>query len=353
MNFYELKRKDNDIFPALLLEKILPKGKRKIVRKILYYAMVVAFFGVFFTLFISEASSMIFMFRALFIIFFSVWFTLYLFELMYLSYYFKDTKIDFEVLKLVNSSEASDITKSFVNSELGSYALIRLGITGEKIKEFLDNRTDFVTEAEYEIIENNDDEVTFAEFGQSLVHFDSDFLKLLKEHGVTVADFKETLEWVSRISKRIRNSERWWTNDRLLRFPSIGKSWSFGQIYYLDRFGHSIYTDPSYYHLGDKWRLHVETVNEMENILGKDDGGNIMLTSRETDTGMSIVASLGKEIVNGTVSPKVEGKRIYVLDVNSLIFSYEDRSQFEIMLQRILQQSANAGDVILKLRLKN
>jgi ATP-dependent Clp protease ATP-binding subunit ClpA len=358
MNFYELKRKKTDVYPAIILESIMNKKQRKTLRKFLYYSMVLAFCLIivsflsttsfFANTSLSEIlSPWVFVFRSVFVFLFSVWFTLYLFELMYLSYYFKETDIDFEVLKLVTRSDPKDITASFVNSEVGQYTLLRLGINNNEVKDFLKNRTDFVQETEYEIIENEDNKITFAEFGYSLLHFDSDFSKLLKSYGVTAQDFKETLHWVSRVSKRIRNEERWWTKERLMRIPSIGKSWSFGQIYYLDRFGHSIYTDVSYYHLGDKWRLYSETVNKIENIIAKDVGGNVMITSRESDTGLSIIAALGKEIVNGTVLPELEGKRIYVLDVNMLISTYEDKASFESMFRRILQQANDAGDVIL------
>jgi ATP-dependent Clp protease ATP-binding subunit ClpA len=358
MNFYELKRKDSEVYAGILVERVLRKNTRKRIRSALFYGMVTAFFFVILALignagnlgenaFFSALVSLTYFFRSVFVLLFSLWFAMYLIELMYLSYYFKDTKIDFDVLSLVNTLDPKDITKSFLETEIGQYALVRLGITKGEVKRFYETRTDFVTAAEYEIVENDDDRVSFAEFGFSLVHFDSDFSKLLKTKGITARDFHEVLEWITRINNRVRDESRWWTRESLARIPSIGKGWAFGQTYHLDRFGHTIYKDTAFYHLGDKWRLYTKTINDIENILVKDRGANVMLTSREAEIGLEAVASLGKEIIRGTVLPELENKRLYVLDINLLVSTFEDKSAFEIMLQKILYQSASAGNIIL------
>lgn len=358
MNFYQIKRKDFEVYPAILLDKIFARKTRKKIRNIFYYAMLITFFFVVVSLIsnnenfvdkhlFEEISKMVYFFRSLFILLFSVWFTMYLFELMYLSYYFRDTKIDFDVLRIVNKSDSKDITKTFISDDIGQYVLARLGISPSEIKNFLKDRTDFVSESEYEIIENDDDRVSLSEFGYSLIHFDSDFSKLLKNKGITAKDFKEVLDWVSRINRRIKNQERWWTKERLSRIPSIGRNWAFGKIYHLQKFGHSIYDDNSYHYLGDKWRLFKDIVNQIESVLIKDTGSNIILISKETDFAMDAISSLSKEIVLGTVLPELEDKRVYVLDINILVSTYEEKSDFETMLQKILYQTAKAGNVIL------
>lgn len=358
MNFYDLKQRNSEVYGAILLDKVCSKKTRKVFRSILFYVTSITFIFMLLSMighyeFFNQQSIFIalsdstYLFRSVFVLFFSIWFGMYMLELMYLSYYFKETKIDFEILELINKVNPRDLTSSFIESEIGAYSLLRLGFSKDEIKQFIKDRTDFVSETEFEIVNNNDDIVTFAEFGYSLTHFDSDFSKLLKKKGVTVRDFKETLDWISRTSSRIKNEERWWSKDRLARIPSIGKNWSFGQTYYLDRFGHTIYQDSSYFHLGDKWRIYKDVVNEVENILVKDSGSNVMITSREAELGLEIVAALGKEIIQGTVLPELESKRIYVVDINLLIATFEQKSEFETMLQQILYQASGAGNVIL------
>ncbi len=62
---------------------------------------------------------------------------------------------------------------------------------------------------------------------------------------------------------------------------------------------------------------------------------------------MDAIASLGKEIQRGTVLPTLENKRIYILDGNILISSYEDKAEFESAFEKVLLQAARAGNVIL------
>lgn len=358
MNFYELKKNNNKVYGGILLERILRKKHRKTLRAILLWVMSLAVFGVLLS-FIADVYSLEkisffnffilfkFLFRSIFFLFFSLWIWACLAEIMYLSFYFTPSKVDFEVLKIVSDAYPKDITKSFLESEMGQSAMRRLNITNDQIITFLDTRTDFVSETEYEIIENTDEHVSFSEFGFSLAHFDSDFNKFLKSNGITIKEFKKALDWVSRINEKDRDNERWWTKEKLARIPSIGRSWAFGQIYYLEKFGHSIYDDTSYLYLGDKGRIYASMINKIENILVKDKGSNVLLITKDSDFGMEIVSAFGKEIVNGTVIPTIESKRIYVLDCNSMLSVYDKKADFENMFQRILIQTSKAGNVIL------
>ncbi len=358
MNFFEIKKKKNKVYGGIIIDRLFSEKTRKKIRKIFFNTMVVSFCFIFLTV-LSQApiikeqiifqvlTTKVYFFRSFFVLFFSIWFFMYLLELMYISYYFKDTSVDFEILKIIDHANPKDITLSFLNSIFGIYTLLRLGISKEEVEKFLQNRTDFVSETEYEIIENDDKEVSLSEFGYSLIHFDSDFRNLLKANGITPKDFKDVLDWISRVNTKTKTNKKWWSKEKFDRIPSIGKNWSFGKIFYLEKFGHSIFDDNSYIYLANKDRIFSNYVKQLENILIKNTGGNVFLISKENEFSMRVIASLGKAIFRGTVLPKLENKRIYVLDVNLLISTYENKNDFEIMLQRILYQSALAGNVIL------
>lgn len=358
MNYYNLDEQKKEVYPAIMLDEILPYSFRKTVRKIsliiILILLPILVFGA------SAIASNIFLFRAVFMLLLCGHIGLQLLEAMYRSYYFRKNKVDIRVLKILDSFKTSastfslesniekkDLTKSFLQDDMGKYTMYRLGFNDADIQDFLNSKKDIVTIGEFEIIENKDKNVSFAEFGFSLIHFDSDFTQLLRRRGITVLDFKQTLEWVSRIDKKVKERTRWWLRDRLLRIPSIGKNLAFGQIYYLERFGHSILNDVSYIQLGEKWRTYTKSVSKLESALSKTVGGNILVTAKETYICMDAIASLGKQILQGTILPSVENKRIYVLDANMLISSYEEKTQFETMFQEILLQAASAGNVIL------
>lgn len=358
MNYYDLDKEKKPVYPAILLDEALPYTFRKKLRKVSLILLVLLFAFMLFGQ--SFFGSSIYLVRAVFTLILCGHIGLQLLEAMYRSFYFKKSRVDIRVLKILHSFNArvlslslgaetssKDLTKTFLEYEMGKYTMYRLGFNDVDITEFLKVKKDVVTVKEFEIIENDDDNVSFAEFGFSLIHFDSDLTQMLRKRGVTVADFKQALEWVSRMEFKTREQGRWWTKERLMRKPSIGKNLSFGQVYQLERFGHSVFNDVAYIQLGEKWRTYATSVSKIESALSKSVGGNILLTAKESYICMDAIASLGKQILDGTVLPSVENKRIYVLDANTLTSTYEDKAEFESMFQGVLYEAARAGNVIL------
>jgi ATP-dependent Clp protease ATP-binding subunit ClpC len=342
MNYRQIEQCKIGVYPAILTDDLMSYDTRRSLRKFLFVGFALLLVADFFIVDFS------FVFRLALSILAFLYISLQLLEAMYRSYYFKKNPVDMRVHRLVHVSRGKkDLTAAFMKDEMGSYVMFRLGFNRSQIEEFLRDKTDVVTSGEFEIVENDNDEVSFAEFGFSLLHFDSDLSRFLRTSGVTADDFKQALEWVSRMDKKVREQERWWLKENLLRIPSIGKNLSFGQVYHLETFGHSIMNDSAYVQLGEKWRIYASSVNKLESVLSKSQGANILLTAHEAYICMDAIASLGKEILQGTVLPSVENKRIYVLDPNILIASYEEKTQFETVFQTVLAQAAHAGNVIL------
>lgn len=346
MNYYKIQEYRSEIYPAIVLDEVFPYVVRKFIRKILVLLIGLSFIS--FVIPIEILNQNIFLLRAIFVLCISLYIIFILLEAMYRSYYFEKNKVDIRVLKILNTrNKNEDLTTVFLQHELGQYVMYRLGFTQSEIENFIKTKSDIVTKKEFEIIENDDSEVSFAEFGFSLAHFDSDLSQLFRKKGITVKDFKQTLEWVARMDQTLKESQRWWTKDNLFRIPSIGKNLAFGQVYYLESLGHNIMRDTAYIQLGDKWRTYKSSVNKIEAVLAKSNGGNILITAHEAYLTMDAIASLGKEIERGTALSTIENKRIYILDANILISTYDEKSDFETMFQNVLQQAASAGNVIL------
>lgn len=189
--------------------------------------------------------------------------------------------------------------------------------------------------------------ISVAEYGKTLLHYDSDLKSFLNQKAISSEIFYGAISWVAKNNIKYREHERWWTKDNLARIPSLGRNWSFGQVYLLEKYGHSIFAEQSYQYLGDKYRLQTKNVNKIEQVLVKETGANLMLISDDHATAMEVVSSFAKEIVNGTVLPELESKRIFVLDGSSLIDSMGQKTNFEVVFQNVLFQAAKAGNVIL------
>ncbi len=344
MKFAQLIQKSYELFPAIIVENVISHIWRKRLRKIILTFIAISLF----VMILGFAPEYIFNIRGFIFILFSLWIFLYLLDALYFSYYFaKDSPMDFEVAKIIYDTD-NDITKGFVDSEIGKFVLLRLGINNKEIERFLNQRTDVVTVDEFLIVENDSDPyISISEYARSILHFDIEFAKFLKSFGVDGNTWKGALDWVSRNQKKYIEREAWWHRDRLSRIPSIGRDWSYGQVYSLQKYGRPIFEDPIFQNISTKLSFFEDDVNNLERILSKSSGANILLVAEQVMLAKQLVCALGKEIENGTVRNEIEGKRVYVLDTESIIDAMKEKTEFEIELNSILAQVAHAGNIIL------
>ncbi len=348
MKFHQLTQKVEEVFPALVLEKIVSFNTRRKIRRFLTLFILTLFAVMIFKLFPAYTYNI----RGALFILFSFWIFTYMVEAMFYSYYFsKDKSMDFEVATIVNDTTEDDITKSFLRSEVGRFVMLRLGISQKEVKRFLKERKDKVTKDEFYVIENDADPfISISEYARSILHFDIEFANFLKAFGVDGNIWKGVLDWVAQNQKTFVERYAWWHEDRLSRIPSIGRDWSYGQIYNLEKYGYSISNDPAFQSVIGRLSLFENDVNNLERILAKQSGANILLIANETALAMQWVSALGKEIENRTVRAEVEGKRVYVFDTDAIIDSMREKVDLETELNNVFAQVLNAGNVILVIK---
>jgi len=348
MKFYQIAQKVLEVYPALVLEKVFSNNFRSIIRKVIIYLIGVLFIF----LILNLAPTFQYNIRGALFILFGFWILFYLLEAMFYSYYFSKNKtIDFEVARIVNDTKSEDITKYFLESRMGSFVMTRLGISKKEVERFLSERKDKITKDEFMIIENDSDPViSVTEYARSIIHFDIEFASFLRAFGVDANTWRGVLDWIGQNQKMYIERSAWWHRDRLSRIPSIGREWSYGQIYNLEKYGYPISLEPVFQSISGKLSLFEESVNSLERILSKQSGANILLISGEKMLAMQWVSALAKEIENGTVRTEVEGKKVYVLETDSIIDSMKEKTELESELNNVLVQVMNAGNVILVIK---
>lgn len=348
MKFHQLAQKVLEVYPALVLENFISRNTRMKIRKALLYLVSLVFVLMILNIF----PQYIYNIRGAFFVLFSLWIMFYLLESMFYSYYFsKENSIDFQVAKIVLDTKTNDITKHFLNSELGSFVMIRLGVSKKEIQRFLSERKQVVTKDEFMIVENDADPfISVSEYARSILHFDVEFANFLRAFGVDGNTWKGVLDWVGQNERLIVERSAWWHRDRLSRVPSIGREWAYGQIYKLEKYGYPISSDPVFQTISGKLTLFEENVNSLERILAKQSGANILLIAGETMMAMQWVSALGKEVENGTVRAEIEGKKVYVLDTDAIIDSMKEKVELEAELNSVMNQVMNAGNVILVIK---
>lgn len=359
MNYFELQKNTKNVQPALDIDSIANYRLRKKIRNIIFGIGILLFFmgimsiipdfGISSAQYIKDLISPYTTFsQGIFLLSSVLWIFMYVIEVMYLSYYFQESDIEYDVAQLISLVPRKDVAYGFLYSEMGQLILMRCGITPSKISDFLKTRNNFVERGEFIILlEENNKKVTLVDYGRTLLHFDSEFKQFLKINSVTPEVFLGSVKWISQLRKNSRNEDRWWTKDNLSRIPSLGSNLSFGRTYFLEKYGHSIFYEKEYRNLGLKWRIFKKSVDTMELILVKSNGANVMLVSYDLNVGTMLVAGLAKEIVLGTVLPELESKRIFVLDPTRLLDAMKEKEQFEQEFRKVLDEASGVGNVIL------
>lgn len=357
ITFAQLQNESSKLYPAVFLEKFSSYYSRKIVRKTIFWLMIISFLAFITEIFtpdslhqnISFIVEYKYQIRSLFFLLLSIWFLFQMTKMFYFSFYFREASVDFEVAKLALKTNKKDITKSFIKSDIGEYAFMRLGLGPEQVENFFDNRRNKISFSDFDIdISSTDrDQISIRDYAGTLYDKDKELSKFLIQYKVDRETFIGALEWVDDIEWKIRSAERWWDKSNLARVQGIGRNWSFGKVYLLEKYGDSIMSDQIYKDLGNRWRMFEKDAKKVESVLVKNRDANVVLVSPTTSIGMQIVSTLGKMILHGNVLFEIEHERIYVLDTVRIIESVEDAVHLERLVRDILFQADQAGNVIL------
>jgi ATP-dependent Clp protease ATP-binding subunit ClpA len=356
ITFAELKNKSLKLFPALFLEKYSTFKGRKLTRTIFLWFLGVAFLLMIIhpiipleyvnlaTFFVDYEKN----FRSAFFFLFSIWLSMYLAEAFYFSFYFRQAEVDFEIAKLAINSDASDITKSFLDSQIGQYTMMRLGVGPDQINNFLTHRERQIRETSFDIeLIKNKNYISVFDYGHSLYKNDKEFAFFLEQYGISEEDFIGGMEWADDIEWKIREFEKWWDKTNLVRKKSIGRKWSFNRIDSIEKYGHSIFTDKNYLNLADHWRVFKKDAQRIESALVKGGHRNVLVVSPTVDAGMQVISALAKMILLGRVLFELEGRRIFVIDFEKVLSGVQKGDDFKKNIDEIFSNVKSSDNTIL------
>jgi ATP-dependent Clp protease ATP-binding subunit ClpC len=370
MPYAKLKKIAEDFYgAALALDAFVGEEKRRFIYRNLFFACVFLFaltvtaFGI--EKMVGEIVTDLVIFTqlanrmyGLFLIALSASFVFSSFEALHRSYYFrglkqvlhestdqKNMQVSWEVASIMDETDDEDITGGFINSSYGQEMLYRLGISVEVFSNYEALRTPTVRADDF-ILEREKD-VSLAGYARNIYKQDTSFRHFLAENNINEEQLARSAEWVTSIERRDARQRRWWSRDNLGRIPGLGKTWSYGPTYLLERYGHEITED----HI---WQTALMTrhdeddeVEDLEQILSRGRQANALLLTNDVLTARQRVAQLYYKIREGHALPTIEGKRVFMVDVESVLMVHKEKASFELSLSDILEQSLGAGNIIL------
>lgn len=370
MPFAELKRIVEKCYgPALHLRGILPRDKRELIQSNLFFATVFLFVFTILTFAlennpISTAPGLSLLqtlaprIYGLFLLVFSAAFIFSALEALHNSYYFKgldtilkeipgksENQPSWEVATIVYNTQ-EDITRDFMESTFGQEILFRAGITEEIFLKFNNERTPTIFAQDFSI-RKHEKGIVLASYVQSIFEQDEAFRHFLAENNINERQLIRAANWVTQIERFEQRSSRWWSRDNLGRIPGLGKTWAYGQTFYLEKYGHELTEDHIWSSALMSRREEDDEVEELEELLSRNRQANALLITNDVLTARRRVAQLYYKIREGKALPTLESRRIFMLDIETIVISTGEKTAFEALLRSTLEQAIGAGNIIV------
>ena len=339
MTFKEIRRKAlKTYYPALLIERLFSRRMRKIIigsARFLTLALGVISIGLFGS---GQGQSWLY---GLFFISLAWWMLVFAIQCFYHAYYFKDSRGDvpmnFSLAYLFYRSRERKILKRFVRTKIGKRIMMRTGISRKKFDYFLATRRALLSNAAFSIPDHTQP-ITIADYIVALLAHDKGFEKFLFSEGIQPKDFIAIAEWIVDREQKLKNKEQWWSRENLGRIPGLGKDWSYGQIFGLEKYARELRVESVY---------GAEELKQLELILAQAHEANVILAGDDAALKFNVIARLAQSIEEGTIVPELEHKRIIVLDTDLLLASTKTKGNFESEFISLLQEAVHAGNIIL------
>lgn len=337
--------------PAVALEKILARPTQSILRFIFFFLAlsfgIVGFFG---AAFLPEIPTTLWWGAALLNA--TLWVDQLLTFGYHNNYYFRGlasvdaskTMVTYDVAALVLTHE-DDVTRAFCESSLGRNILLRTRIMPNTISAFLTASRRTIAAAAVTLPEGQ--LFTIRELGTYLLQHDTAFANIFTTHGIDPLLFVKTLDWIVGTQHTYKRSLRWWSKENLSKTTGIGREWSYGTPYTLERYTRNKNTTAIFSTLTTNPTLAAEKISAIEEILAKEKGGNVLLLGEAGVGKMDLVLAVEKRSQTGIGVQAILNKRFYVLDTNRLFASHQSKTELEQTLLTLFAEAANAGNSIV------
>ncbi len=342
--------------PVLTLVRILPRrllGKLRVTFFIA--ATLCGLVGAGLNFFAPEAPSSLFF--GLGLILTSFWLEQFLIFTYHNSYYYyglnsiiglEDLKISgatYEVAEAVKNSP-EDVTKAFCISRIGTVILLRAGIDGNTLDTFFkSNRPRISTD----MIPLLPDQIfTLVSLGKYILQQDSGFKAMLKTQGITDEVFIGALNWVMSTHFQDKRLERWWSKDNLSKTQGIGREWSYGTAYILQKYSRDIRTSAVFSTLTQSNSAFTEEkIAEIEIALARAKASNVIVIGEAGVGTIDLLMEVNRRMHTGKSLSSVEGQQMILLDTSRLFATLRDKQELEITLLSLFTEAVNVGNTII------
>ncbi len=252
--------------------------------------------------------------------------------------------VTFEVAS-VCQSDYGDMTRGFLLSSYGTALMLRLGIPGTAVRTFLSTPRSLLSANILTVPPQSF--FTLEALSAFLTEQDPAFKKFLFEQGVTDALFSGANAWVSRTRIMHKNERRWWSRDNLGKISGIGREFSYGIAFELERYIRNINTSTSL-SLSLKNVSYVsDVIEKIEGILARSKSANVIMAGEPGVGKMEILIELGRRMREGESVESLTSKHLVLFDTQAFVASHSSKEAFEDAFLKLMGETERAGNIIV------
>lgn len=251
----------------------------------------------------------------------------------------------YEVAEALLPNE-QDVTAAFCNSKLGTLILLRAGIDLNALETYLRSSRMKITTMMIPLPE--DSVFSLITLGQYLLQQDSSFKTFIKEQGVLEEHFLGALSWVISAHHADKKIARWWGKDELSKTTGIGREWSYGTAYILEKFSRDIRTSAIYTNLtqGDS-AFTAEKIAEVEVALARAKASNVLVIGEAGVGKMDLLLEVDRRFRTGKAISAVDEHHMILLDTTRIFATHSSKQELELTILSIFAEASRAGNIII------
>lgn len=250
----------------------------------------------------------------------------------------------YEVARVLFSSP-QDIAFAFCTSELGLNVLMRTGLSFADVDAFLNQPRQKISANDIVLAEN--EFFTLISLGNYLLTQDLEFKKLLKEKGIKTETYVAALKWIIISYNKEKQAQRWWSKDALSKTQGIGREWTYGTAFLLQRFSRNINTTAVFSMLTNQAPYAQTKITKIETILSRNRSSNALIIGEPGVGKIDLVMEVKRRIENGTSLGAITGKQIIALDTNRLFATHKEKTDLEYTLISLFSEALNSGNIVI------
>lgn len=238
-----------------------------------------------------------------------------------------------------------DVTYAFCVSSFGNSALVRSGLPPEALDAFLRGQrqkidSDGVLMSEEQIF-------SLIGLGKYLLSHDTGFKNMFRDAGIQEETFLGALRWVVGTYHQEKRLARWWGKDNLSKTTGIGREWSYGTAYILEKFSRDIRTSAVFSTISTDSPFAAEKVNDIETTLARAKAANVLVIGEAGVGKIDLVMEVNQRMKTGKSLDAIAGQQMIVLDTNRLFATHKDKQELELTLLAMFDEAVKAGNIII------